>query len=193
MIAAEKNIKKASWIRKATYVIITISIISIASYSFLKNVFPKKYSSYVDYFSLEYDLDKYLVYSIIKVESGFKEIAISNKGAVGLMQIMPETGEWIAQKMGIDYYTEDMLVDTEVNIKMGCFYLNDLSEEFHGDTDLILAAYNGGRGNVKSWLSDPQYSDDGRSLTNIPFKETRNYLIKVKTIYNIYKFLYGNT
>ena len=191
MIATKKKGKKVSWLRKITYIIIALGIVSIISYSYIKKVFPIKYSNYVDYFALEYNLDKYLIYSIIKVESNFNEVAISNKGAVGLMQIMPETGEWISQKMGMLYYTEDMLVDTETNIKLGCFYLSDLAEEFHGDINLILAAYNGGRGNVKNWLSDPKYSSDGRNLSNIPFKETSDYLIKVKMAYNVYKFLYG--
>ena len=190
MIVTKKKEKKVSWLKRITYIIIALGIILIASYAYLKNAFPIKYSNYVDYFSLEYDLDKYLVYSIIKIESNFNEVAISNKGAVGLMQIMPETGEWISQKMGMLYYTEDMLVDTETNIKMGCFYLNDLAEEFHEDINLMLAAYNGGRGNVKNWLGNPEYSDDGRNLSNIPFKETSDYLIKVKMSYRIYKFLY---
>ncbi|MCL2321313.1 MAG: lytic transglycosylase domain-containing protein [Oscillospiraceae bacterium] len=190
MIATEKKVRKALSLIKITYIIAILAILSIGSYSLIKNMFPKKYSTYVDYFANKYKLDKYLVYSVIKVESNFKETAISNKGAVGLMQIMPETGTWISQKMGMVGYTDDMLVDTETNIKMGSFYLSDLSEEFHGDINLMIAAYNGGRGNVKNWLSDPKYSDDGRNLKSIPFDETSNYLVKIKFTYKIYKFLY---
>ncbi len=190
MIATKKKVKRVLWLKKIIYVVMACIIASIASYSMLKSMFPKKYSTYVDYFAMKYNLDKHLVYSVIKVESNFKEVAISNKGAVGLMQIMPETGTWISQKMGLIGYTDDMLVDTETNIKMGCFYLSDLSEEFHGDVNLMLAAYNGGRGNVKNWLSNPEYSDDGRNLSNIPFKETSNYLTKINITYKIYRFLY---
>ena len=74
---------------------------------------------------------------------------------------------------------------------MGCWYLNNLSKEFNGDTELILAAYNGGRGNVNKWLSNGEYSKDGKALHKIPFKETEEYVRKVKFSYNIYKYLYN--
>ena len=72
---------------------------------------------------------------------------------------------------------------------MGCWYLNNLKQEF-GDMDLVLAAYNAGRGNVNNWLKDYQYSDDGIELKEIPFKETREYVVKVNLSYMIYKYLY---
>ncbi|EPS47163.1 transglycosylase SLT domain-containing protein [Clostridium botulinum CFSAN002367] len=106
------------------------------------------------------------------------------------MQITPETGEWVAEKMGMKDFNIDDLKDPETNIKMGCWYLNNLKEEFDGNMDLVLAAYNGGRGNVQKWLKDSEHSKDGESLHYIPFKETDKYVKKVKAIYNIYRFLY---
>ena len=75
---------------------------------------------------------------------------------------------------------------------MGCWYLSDLKKEFNGNMDLVLAAYNGGRGNVEKWLKDSNTSPDGQNLKNIPFKETDKYVKKVNTNYNIYKYLYKN-
>ena len=105
------------------------------------------------------------------------------------MQIMDSTGEWIAEKLEVDNFNPNMLYEPEINIRFGCWYLNNLLMEF-GDLSLALAAYNGGSGNVTKWLNDPEYSSDGENLTYIPFKETKKYVDKVSTRYNIYKFLY---
>ena len=105
---------------------------------------------------------------------------------MGLMQIMPETGEWIAGKIGIEDFNAEMLEDPEVNIEMGVWYLDYLAERFDGETDTVIAAYNAGHGNVEKWLNDGQYSADGRTLAEIPFEETRNYVKKVNRAYEIY-------
>lgn len=152
-------------------------------------MFPVNYEPYVYYYSVEYDLDPMMVFSVIRVESNFKHEAKSNKSATGLMQIMPETGEWIAEQMGMKDFNKEDLNNPEVSIMMGCWYLNNLKQEF-GDMDLVLAAYNAGRGNVNNWLKDYQYSDDGIELKEIPFKETREYVVKVNLSYMIYKYLY---
>ena len=106
------------------------------------------------------------------------------------MQITGDTGAWIASKMHLKDYSESKLYEPEYNIKMGCWYLNNLRQEFGSDIDLILAAYNAGRGNVKSWLQSQNYSQDGKKLQYIPFKETDQYVKKIETNYNIYKFIY---
>ena len=103
---------------------------------------------------------------------------------------MDTTGEWAAKEIGINYFIPSMLFDPELNIKMGCWYLKNLENEFNENLDLILAAYNGGSGNVNKWLSDEEYSQDGENLDYIPFPETKKYVDKVKANYNIYKYLY---
>lgn len=157
----------------------------------LKNFYGINYKSEIITYSKEYNIDPYLVAALIKAESNFKIDAVSPKNAYGLMQITEPTGVWIAGKMGIKGFTIDMLNDPSINIRMGCWYINDLSKEFNEYTDLVLAAYNGGRTNVKKWLSSKEYSEDGKSLFYIPFKETDEYVKKVKTNCKMYKWLYS--
>lgn len=170
--------------------LITIIVIIIGTPYLLREiVFPYKYDEYVDKYSKEYNVDPLLVLSIMKVESNFNEEAVSHRNAKGLMQIMDDTGEWIAGKIGIDYFMSHMLYDPEISIKMGCWYLADLENEFD-DLSLVLAAYNGGRGNVNEWLDKKEYSSDGENLDYIPFPETKKYVEKVETYYKVYKYLY---
>ena len=136
-----------------------------------------------------FSLDPYLVAAVIHCESGNRSDAISPKGAVGLMQIMPDTGAWIAEKLGMDAYSPDMLTDPAVNIRMGCWYLGYLLERFGGALPHALAAYNAGQGNVDKWLADGAYSQEG-VLVKIPFPETENYVKKVERAYEKYKELY---
>lgn len=156
-----------------------------------KLFYPARYTDMIERYSREYGLDPYLVLAIMKVESDFRPGAVSPKNARGLMQISEKTGRWGAEKLHLDNYTNDSLFEPETNITIGCWYLSVLFEEF-GETDLVLAAYNGGSGNVAKWLGDSSLSSDGKSLDRIPFKETEQYLKKVKSNYKVYKRLYEN-
>lgn len=138
----------------------------------------------------EYNLDPYLVFGVIKTESAFNPDARSHQDAIGLMQITMPTGKWIAEKMKITNFEEKDLYDPQTNIKMGCWYLNNLKNEFNEDTILTLAAYNAGRGNVNKWLKDEKYSKDGKKLKNIPYKETDEYVKKVQVTAEMYRKLY---
>ena len=175
--------------------ILTILIVALIAYfgfmfAMKKYVYPYKYVEYINKYSEEYELDPYLVLAVIKTESNFNKEAVSKKDAKGLMQIMDSTGEWVAEELKINNFTTSMLFDPELNIKMGCWYLNNLEHEFDENLDVVLAAYNGGSGNVNKWLSHEEYSIDGENLDYIPFPETKKYVDKVKANYNIYKFLY---
>ena len=143
--------------------------------------------NYVEFYSKEYNLDENLVYSIIKAESKFKEDAVSRKGAKGLMQIGDGTRDWAAEELKLEKVD---IFKPQDNIRIGCWYLNRLYREF-GDLDLVIAAYNGGSGNVKKWLADEEFSSDGENLETIPFKETASYVEKVKYNYEMYKKIYN--
>lgn len=172
--------------------VILLCIVVINIKSIFKTFYPIKYEDTIFKYSQRYNVDPCLVVAVIKAESNFDGNAVSPRGAYGLMQIMPDTAIWIAGKMELKDYKVEKLYDDEINIAMGCWYINNLNTEFNGDINLVLAAYNGGRGNVQKWLSDKQYSEDGKTLKNIPFGETDKYVKKVKTNYNIYLKLYDD-
>lgn len=153
--------------------------------------FPIKYEDVVTKYAKTYELDPLMVYSIIKVESSFNEKAESNKGARGLMQITPSTGEWIAEKLKIEEFQSEDLFRPETNIMMGTWYINYLIKKFD-DINLVIAAYNAGPGSVQNWLSDEKISYTGEELNKIPYKETENYVKKFNNAYEQYKELYNN-
>lgn len=174
---------------KLVCILIVVMILINVSMFFAKKVYPLKYSENIFYYSNKYNLDPYLVAAIIKAESNCNSNAVSSKNALGLMQITPETGKWIAGQIKIKDFNIKRLYEPELNISMGCWYLDNLRYEFK-DIELVIAAYNAGRGNVQKWLKNSNHSKDGRNLYNIPFEETDKYVKKVKVNYKIYKFLY---
>ena len=141
-------------------------------------VYPTEYSEYVDVAAEKYEIDKSLIYGVIKTESGFDEDATSRVGALGLMQMMPETFSWLQEYRGVeDTYTDEDLLNPEINIDYGCYYLNYLIE-YYGNEQCAVAAYNAGFV-VDDWLKDSQYSIDGVTLVKIPYPETEAYVDKV--------------
>lgn len=183
------NIKN---IKKAANILLVIAIFVIfCRFIVLPNIlFPQKYLEYVDKFSEKYNIEPSLVYAVMLTESHFVPDALSPKGAKGLMQISDITGQWAAQEIGIMGYSNDSLYNPEVNIEIGCWYLNKLIIQFDEPLETALAAYNAGSGNVSKWLKNSQYSEDGKTLKQIPFKETRDYIKKVLTAKKVYEMLY---
>lgn len=152
--------------------------------------YPTAYTESIKTYSEEYELDPYLVQSIMRCESSNDPDAVSEAGAIGLMQIMPDTGTWIAHKLDMDdVYTEDMLYNPETNIEFACWYLRFLTGRFEGNVMQIVAAYNAGHGSVEGWLEDERFSANGE-LTSIPFEQTARYYEKVMTAYENYTTLY---
>ncbi len=156
----------------------------------MKMIYPLHYEEDISKYAEEYELPAPLVAAIIKTESNFDIFAESNKGAKGLMQITPCTGSWIANKLEIKNYNEDMLFDPEINIRFGCWYIRHLFDYYNNNQTLGFAAYNGGSGNVDKWLDNKELSRDGKNLDYIPFKETSNFVERVNKNINIYEKLY---
>ncbi len=168
--------------------IMLLTVVLCINYNQIEKIFyPTEYSEYVEKYSKEYKVDKYLIYSIIKTESKFNPDAVSSKGASGLMQITEQTALWASRELDIKNVN---MRDPETNIRMGTWYLHRLNKEFKGDLNLMISAYNGGSGNVRKWLKSSEYSSDGKSLTQIPFKETSQYTEKVLKNYRKYKEIY---
>lgn len=176
---------------KSTISIITIfAFIVIAVYVYVKISYPLGYVDLINKYSDEYNVDPYLVAAIINVESRYDKEALSSKEARGLMQIAPVTGQWAAETLEINDFNLEKLFEPEVNIKIGTWYLKVLSDEFNNNLQLILAAYNGGSGNVTKWLKNEEYSKDGITLNKVPFKETEEYIQKVEKNLKIYRIVY---
>ncbi len=186
----EKSLKK---LYKSTGILVALLFCASAifcSFRYVKKryVYPLGYKEYVTEYCKEYKVNLALAFSVIKVESGFNKNAKSEKGALGLMQITPDTGEYLARLLNTEEYD---LLEEKCNIKFGCFYLSYLTERFY-NIETAVVAYNAGEGNVRRWLNDKQYSKDGKTLDYIPFKESREYLEKIKQTFSNYINLYGN-
>ena len=156
----------------------------------LKTIYPIHYRDLIEKYAEEYEIDPYLVVAIMKNESKFDPNAVSKKGAKGLMQIASVTGEWASERLNILNYSEDMLFEPEINIRIGVWYLHVLENEFGNNIEVMVAGYNAGNGNVKKWLENPEYSKDGKTLDKIPFNETKHYQRKVLRDYRIYHKIY---
>lgn len=157
----------------------------------MEHFYPQEYSQYVSQYSEQYCVDEALVYAVIRTESGFRAEVESSVGARGLMQIMPETFEWLQTlSKGEVTYSADDLYDPQVNIEYGVYYLKYLIDHYDGNELLAVAAYNGGLANVDSWLSDERYSSDGLTLTDIPYNETSQYVERVENTKSVYESLY---
>jgi soluble lytic murein transglycosylase len=139
---------------------------------------------------IESGIDWRLLSAIAHTESNFRADAVSKRGAVGLMQIMPDTGSWIAEKLNLENFTKEDLLDCEKNIMMGVWYLDYLLGRFDYNIETTIAAYNAGPTIVSKWLNDESLSIDGENLTNIPFDETKKYREKVSNAYSMYLKLY---
>lgn len=154
--------------------------------------YPQPHRDLVFNASLEHQVDSYLVFGIIRAESKYQSQARSPVGAIGLMQIMPATGQWIAEQQGIEEFDPSHLQDPQINIDFGCWYLASLSAEFDGQIPLVVAAYNAGRGTVQQWIAGEIWNGDLEQLENVPFEETRNYVHNVLKNYQAYQVIYSD-
>lgn len=174
-------------------VLLLIVIIGFFSYRIISDtvmqyLYPKKYSEYVEKYAAEYEIDEYLIYAVIKTESGFDPESVSSADARGLTQITEDTFEWLKTKTGDDYEFSDLFTP-EISIKYCAVFLDILQREY-GVTETVVAAYHAGMGNVSSWLDDPQYSSDGQHLDTTPISDTNHYINKVMNALDRYYEIY---
>ncbi|MBQ7884999.1 MAG: lytic transglycosylase domain-containing protein [Clostridia bacterium] len=165
------------------YLVLVVCIIFIFLFNFY--FYPLKYKNEIIQYSSKYSVDSALVASIICSESSFNANSQSEKGAIGLMQLMPSTAQWLCETLD-EQFEPKKLFEPDFNIMLGTYYVSYLANKFN-DLDLAIVAYNAGEGNVLKWLSVKEYSNDGKKLNYIPYAESENYLSKVKRAYNIYK------
>lgn len=186
------NVKKALSFILVICISISLGVVINEVWTFIeRKTHPVSYDEIISKYSAEYGVPKYVIYATINVESGFDPEAVSSAGAIGLMQMMPSTFEWLTDDEHLDeHLTYLSLTDPEVSIRYGTYYLAYLYRKFDYNWDTAFAAYNGGEGNVAKWLEDSKYSDGNGNLTKIPFKETRSYVKKINDNIDIYIRLY---
>lgn len=146
---------------------------------------PKKYDDIIDKYSTEYNVDRSLVKAVIFKESRFKETAVSSKGAIGLMQLMPSTALWLMNKLKIEDYK---IESADNNIRLGTYYLSYLMNLMDSDEEHALLAYNAGPENAKRWVNSEGYSKEDMD-NYVDFNETRKYVREIKLTKNIISFM----
>lgn len=171
-------------------VLVGYCIIQIPSLE--KIIYPYPHRAVIENYAAQYGVDPLLVVAVIREESKFLPQSESHKGAIGLMQLMPSTAQSIAVTIGDKSFSSKNLLEPEKNIQYGTWYLSSLQKEFSNDRRLVIAAYNGGRGHVKEWISSGQIDPKNIQLQDIPFQETRDYVGRVLNSYQKYIKLYRN-
>ena len=137
-------------------------------------------------------LDPALVAAVIYAESRFRDGQTSSAGALGLMQLTPQTAQYIARKSGGTAFVVGDLATPQVNIAYGAYYLRYLLGRYDHNETLALAAYNAGEGNVDRWVSTARERERDLSVTAIPYAETRAYVTRVQDAKREYKHTYAS-
>jgi peptidoglycan lytic transglycosylase len=148
---------------------------------YLRARYPLEYEQIVNAHARNYHLDPALLSAVIYTESRFDPNVESEAGAVGLMQLLPETAKGIALRTGGTRFVAADLRDPEINVRYGSWYLDHLRGHYDGDLRLALAAYHAGQGNVDRWQRDGH---------GIAFPETRSYLDEVERVRQVYARAY---
>lgn len=178
--------------RMLFFVVFLIILLFLTRTNFIHRlVYPFHYRDIIVTEARNNNQDPRLIASIIWVESRFKKDARSSKGAMGLMQIMPQTGRWVAEQAELELNADKDLLEPQINIAIGAWYLQNLVKIFDENTYAALAAYNGGQGHVKRWLDSGIWDGTLENIDQIPFPETRQFIIKVDRTYERYKEIYS--
>jgi len=156
----------------------------------LRIVYPFHFREAVEREARARGLDPFMVAGLIRQESLFHPTAVSPAGAVGLMQVMPATGQGLARRAGIARWDASRLRDPDTNVKLGTLFLSDQVRRYRTLTE-VFAAYNAGPGRVARWRDFPEYRDEDLFVERIPFEETRDYVKKLRLNAGVYELLYG--
>ncbi|WP_337099077.1 lytic transglycosylase domain-containing protein [Paenibacillus sp. YIM B09110] len=181
-------------LRKRVVLVLLLGLIAIL---FLKSdwlgeyMYPVYYKDDIRASASNYGLEPHLVAAVIRTESNYKTSSQSVKGAVGLMQMMPNTAKDVVRRAGFTEVTEDMLKQrADVSIELGSWYLSSLHQRFDQNSIAAIAAYNAGPTRVSEWLNTGEWDGKLETVKQIPYGETRHYVQRVIYYYNKYKELY---
>lgn len=157
----------------------------------LEIVFPFPYREIIVAEARTRGLDPHVVAGLIRRESLFQPRAVSSAGAIGLMQVMPNTGRTLARQAAVANFSPELLKEPEINVHLGTLYLRQQMERYGGRLPHVLSAYNAGPHRVTRWSSFPEFEDDHLFTERIPFRETRDYVRAVESHIRVYRALYG--
>ncbi|HLG43787.1 MAG TPA: lytic transglycosylase domain-containing protein, partial [Nitrospirales bacterium] len=159
--------------------------------TFWELAYPKGYLPRIQELSRTQAVDPHLVAAVIREESTYNPAAVSQAGAIGLMQVMPQTGQRIATRLGAEGFTRERLFDPDYNIRLGTWYLGQLAEQFDHNLIHMVAAYNAGPEVVAKWIQQFGQGEPDEFIESIPYTETRFYVKKVLRTYREYKRIYA--
>ena len=189
--------KRGRFIRAAIIIVLVLALIGIvlmlSSEETIEEtvvLYSMEYSELIRENAQRFGIDPAYAASIVLAESSYDPNAVSSVNAQGLMQIMPDTGKWIAGKFK-EEYVDGCLFDPATNIRYGCWYLGFLVDRYDGDLTCSTAAYHSGQGTVDKWLKDPAYSADGKTLSVIAGTNADTYVNRVLKYYEKYTELYN--
>jgi peptidoglycan lytic transglycosylase len=154
---------------------------------------PLRHEDIIRQQAREKGLDPALVAAVIYAESHFRDGQTSPAGALGLMQLTPETARYIARKSGGTAFVVGDLATPQVNIAYGTYYLRYLLRRYEGNEAFALAAYNAGEGNVDRWIASARAHDRGLTIAAIPYAETRAYVTRVRDAKRDYASNYASS
>ncbi|OUM86746.1 MAG: hypothetical protein BAA01_03905 [Bacillus thermozeamaize] len=176
------------WIVGGIVLILLVTLLYSSLYQRL--AYPLRYQEEIWQAASQFDVDPYLVAAVIQTESRYKKTARSSKGALGLMQLMPETAKWALRKMGYSEEAWRYIQDPVLNIEVGTWYLGWLLDYYDENMVAAIAAYNAGQGAVDRWLADGLWDAREETVGRIPYSETRQYVRKVFYYYDKYRAIY---
>ena len=157
-------------------------------YWFKNESYPTEYEDIVERYSEEYGIDKEFVFAVIRTESNFNPDAVSEAGAIGLMQIIEDSFDWVSKKLGREDLVFDDMFSPEYSIEYGCFMLGYLYNRF-GSYELAAAAYHSGMGEVSSWIASGEVDAENPNINDFKGSNTRHYVNKIMRAYNKYSEL----
>ncbi len=189
--------------RKRTYAILLIIFLAVLFYStdWLGRVmYPIAHEELIRSSAKSEEVDPLLIAAIIRVESNYIPDKVSKKGAIGLMQVMPSTADWVAESAGYEGSIVQRLTEPELNVEIGTRYvrilMNQYAEQLAQRSEaedriaLIAAAYNAGPGSVSGWLADKKWSGTYEAVQSIPYGETRHFVQRIIYYYHKYEQYY---